>query len=125
MIIMAVKSFFTYVAEIFNVIGLCVIVLGIIYSTIHYGLRFTFAKSKHHSFKLAVLRSEMCNSIILGLDFMVAATVIESVISPGYQFAEDYHSLGLVALMILVRIGFSYYLAKELEVLGLAEKKAE
>jgi len=124
--IMYIKALFTYIIETLNIVGISIIVLGMVYSSIHYfastfGL---FVKSKTHAMDLTKLRSEICNSIILGLDFMVGATVIESVISPGYTVAEpDYHSLGLAALMILVRILFSFYVDKELETLELKVKK--
>src|SRR3989304_7422139 len=116
MTIMSLKNFFEIMIEVFNVVGVFIIILGITYSMIHYLIGFRIKKSKTHAMDLTQLRAEICNSIILGLDFMVAATVIESVISPGYTVAEpDYHSLGLAALMILVRILFSFYVDKELE----------
>ena len=124
MTIMSLKNFFEIMIEVFNVVGVFIIILGITYSMIHYLIGFRIKKSKTHAMDLTQLRSEICNSIVLGLDFMVAATVIESVISPGYSLVEpDYYRLGLVALMIFVRIAFSYYLAKELEVLGIDVKK--
>ena len=77
------KEIFTYIVEILNIAGISIVILGILYSTIHYFSSFSLlTKPKSHTMDLSRLRSEISNSILLGLDFMVGATVVESVISP-------------------------------------------
>lgn len=58
------------------------------------------------------IRLEFGYSIILGLEFLVAADIIESITKP------TYYDIGLLACIVLIRTFLSYFLNKELEQLS-------
>ncbi len=55
------------------------------------------------------IRLELGYGIILGLEFFVAADIIESVFKP------TYYDIGLLACIVVIRTFLSYFLTKELE----------
>ena len=57
------------------------------------------------------VRLQFGNSVVLGLEFMVGADIIGSLVAP------DYYNLGLLAIIVLVRTILSYFLNIELEAL--------
>lgn len=63
------------------------------------------------TFNANYVRLQFGNSVILGLEFMVGADIIGSLVAP------DYYNLGLLAIIVLVRTILSYFLNIELEAL--------
>lgn len=55
------------------------------------------------------IRLQFGNSVILGLEFMVGADIIGSLVAP------DYYNLGLLAIIVIIRTILSYFLSKELQ----------
>lgn len=68
------------------------IVLGIIY--------------KH--LDINYVRLDFGNCVLLGLEFIVGADILGSLIKP------DYYNLGLLAILVLIRTILSYFLSSEL-----------
>ena len=99
------------ISEILNIVGVAIIVLGLGYSLYHFFAEFTWKKSPHHNWNLAKLRIEIGSSIVLGMDFMVSADVITSIILPGYW------EIGQLAILVTIRIILSYFLNQELQAL--------
>ncbi len=64
------------------------------------------------------VRLQFGNSVILGLEFMVGADIIGSLIDP------DYYSLGLLAIIVIVRTILSYFLSRELEALTPQQRRS-
>jgi uncharacterized membrane protein len=64
------------------------------------------------------IRLQFGNSVILGLEFMVGADIIGSLVAP------DYYNLGLLAIIVLVRTFLSYFLNIELEALTPKQRQA-
>lgn len=58
------------------------------------------------------IRFRLGHGIILALEFMVGADIIESAINP------DYYDLGILASIVAIRTFLSYFLNKELEALS-------
>jgi uncharacterized membrane protein len=58
------------------------------------------------------IRLEFGYGIILGLEFLVAADIIESIGKP------TYYDIGILASIVLIRTFLSYFLNKELEQLS-------
>lgn len=54
------------------------------------------------------VRVELGHGIIVGLEFMVAADIITTVVHP------TYFELGLLALLVLIRTVLSYFITREL-----------
>lgn len=102
--------------NIISLIGVAVIVVGALKSALLCVT--TFIKNKANiSSHLDVIRYELGLSIILGLEFMVGADIIESVIEP------TYYSIGLLGLLVIIRTVLSYFLNKELESLSIDQIK--
>ncbi len=54
------------------------------------------------------LRLELGYGIILGLEFMIGADIIESMVKP------TYYDIGMLAILVVIRTFLSYFLGKEL-----------
>lgn len=55
------------------------------------------------------IRVQFGESILLGLEFMVAADIIGSLVTP------DYYNLGMLAIIVAIRSVLSYFLTRELD----------
>jgi uncharacterized membrane protein len=71
----------------------------------------------HRTYNENYIRLEFGNSVILGLEFMVGADIIGSLVAP------DYYNLGLLAIIVIVRTVLSYFLSKELQALTPDQRK--
>ncbi|MBA2306956.1 DUF1622 domain-containing protein [Candidatus Dependentiae bacterium] len=65
------------------------------------------------------IRLELGYGIILGLEFFVAADIIESVFKP------TYYDIGILAAIVAIRTFLSYFLNKELEDLHVHKQLGE
>ena len=93
-----------YMREAIAMIGVVVICAGALRS-IHQ-LYMLVAQDKLDS---NYIRLQFGKSVILGLEFMVGADIIGSLVAP------DYYNLGLLAIIVLVRTILSYFLNLELQ----------
>lgn len=59
-----------------------------------------------------MLRLELGYGIILGLEFMIGADIIESMAQP------TYYDIGILAALVFIRTFLSYFLGKELAALS-------
>jgi uncharacterized membrane protein len=64
------------------------------------------------------LRLDLGYDIILALEFIVAADIIESIVRP------TYYDLGILGALVIIRTFLSYFLNKELEHLTSHERNA-
>lgn len=62
------------------------------------------------------VRLRFADSILLGLEFLVGADIIGSLVTP------DYYNLGLVAIIVMIRSVLSYFLSRELQERELSER---
>ena len=95
-----------YIKEFIAAIGVIVIIGGTIRALYQLVMLVT-----NKELTLNTIRLGFGNSVILGLEFMVGADIIGSLIQP------DYYSLGLLAILVLVRTILSYFLTSELAAL--------
>lgn len=65
------------------------------------------------------VRLSLGYSILLGLEFIIGADIIESIVN------ADYYSIGLLAFLVAIRIILSYFLNKELKLISSTTKKEE
>lgn len=99
-------TFLLFIKQCISIIGVVVITLGAVYSV--YQL-FTLA---FHHFNINDIRLGFGRSVMLGLDFIVGADIIGSLVEP------NYYNLGLLALLVFIRITLSFFLNRELEQLS-------
>ncbi len=100
-----------YIREIIAAIG----VLIITYGSIRAGLQL-FRLVRGKDITTNYVRIQYGTAIILGLEFMVAADIVESMVQP------DYYKIGLLAGLVLIRTFLSYFLSIELAELTPQEK---
>jgi len=96
-------NFLLYVKEGIASIGVAVIIIGAVRSL--YQLTMMVL---HKRFDANYVRLQFGNSVILGLEFMVGADIVGSLVKP------DYYNLGMLAILVLIRTILSYFLNIEM-----------
>ena len=102
-----------YIREFIASIGVIVITIGALRSV--YQLIMLII---HKKFNTNYIRLQFGNSVILGLEFMVGADIVGSMVEP------DYYNLGLLAILVLIRTILSYFLNLELMALTPQQQEA-
>lgn len=102
-----------YIREFILLIGVIVISAGAIRS-----VRQFFLLATKHKIDANYIRLQFGNSVILGLEFMVGADIIGSLVAP------DYYNLGLLAIIVVIRTILSYFLSMELSGLTPQQRQA-
>lgn len=95
-----------YIRDCISAIGVAVICLGAIRSLYQLGMLLVYKKYSEN-----FIRLQFGESVILGLEFMVGADIIGSLVAP------DYYNLGLLAVIVVIRSILSYFLSLELQAL--------
>ena len=106
MILLGIRAFI-------RAIGVVVITLAAMRSV--YQLFMLLFKQK---FTPNYIRLQFGDGVILGLEFMVGADIVGSLVKP------DYYSLGLLGILVIIRTILSYFLSQELRALTPKEQKA-
>lgn len=99
-------SLLLYIREFIAMLGVVVISIGALRSLYQLALLIM-----HKNMDANYIRLQFGNSVILGLEFMVGADIVGSLVKP------DYYNLGLLAILVLIRTILSYFLNLELEAL--------
>lgn len=105
-------TFLLYVKEFVASIGVLVILFGAIRSVYQF-----YALIVQKKFSSNYIRLQFGDSVILGLEFMVGADIVGSLVQP------DYYNLGLLAILVVIRTILSYFL--NLELMALSPKQQE
>lgn len=92
------------IRDAIGLIGVVVICLGAVRAAYQYGMYLL-----KNTFDANYIRLMFGDSIILGLEFMMGADIIGSLVAP------DYYNLGLLAIIVMIRTVLSYFLSRELE----------
>lgn len=104
---------FLYIREVIAALGVAVITAGAIHSM--YQLYMMVTQKKYGPNRI---RLEFGKSVILGLEFMVGADIIGSLVNP------NYYSLGLLAIIVAIRSFLSYFITQEIDALTPKERKS-
>lgn len=102
-----------YIKDFIAAIGVVVITAGAVNS-----LYQLFMLIVHKNLDTNYIRLQFGNSVILGLEFMVGADIVGSLVQP------DYYNLGLLAILVLIRTILSYFLNLELQALTPQQRKS-
>lgn len=102
-----------YIKGLIALLGVVVIIAGSIRS-VYYLVSALVTKD----IDLNYIRLQFGNSVILGLEFMVGADIVGSLIEP------DYYNLGLLAILVIIRTILSYFLNLELQTLTPQQRHA-
>lgn len=100
------------IEKIIDIIGVLVICFGLIYA-----LHQLYLFLKHQNVTIYQIRLKFGASLILGLEFMVGADIIGSLIS------RNYYTIGLLGLIVLIRSILSFFLNRELQELTVEQRE--
>lgn len=93
-------------------IGVVIIVISSLNAIFDY-----ISLNKTSGHQIDLIRYKLGAGILFGLELMVAADIIETVINP------NYYDIGLLGLLIVIRSFLSYFLNKEIERLELISRQ--
>lgn len=93
-------------------LGVIVICLGAVRSIYQLALLCIY-----QTFDSNYIRMQFGKSVILGLEFMVGADIIGSLVAP------DYYNLGQLGIIVAIRTVLSFFLSRELQNLATNHKK--
>lgn len=101
-----------YIRLFIGGMGVVVICLGALRS-----LYQLFMLVAHDKYDTNYIRLQFGDSVILGLEFMVGADIVFSLVSP------NYYNLGLLAIIVVIRTVLSFFLSRELQALSPLDRK--
>ena len=99
-----------YLSLSIGIVGIAVIVWGVILMLIRL-LRLEITRVRKRSIfrEREMLRHQLGSYLLLGLEFLIAADIIGTVIHPTFE------GLGLLGGIVVIRTVISYFLDKEIE----------
>jgi uncharacterized membrane protein len=101
-------SVLVFIQHIISFSGVLIILSGVIWSLSLYIYYICTRQMKEHGSKINDIRLSLGRTLILGLEFIVAADLI------GTTTAPDYYSVGILASIVLIRTVLSFSLSREL-----------
>lgn len=102
------------VQHLVSFIGVMIIISGIILALIQYLYFSLTSLLNHNPSKINAIRLTLGRILILGLEFIVAADLIGTTTTP------DYYSLGILAIIVIIRTILSFSLNRE--IMGLSKE---
>lgn len=97
-----------FVQRSISFLGMLVISSGVLVALYHYIVHFFSDPKKNQESLINNIRLNLGKTLILGLEFIVAADLIGTTTTP------DYYSVGIVASIVLIRTLLSFSLNREL-----------
>ncbi len=95
-------------ALILGFIGAAIVIYGATFSTFHFVLEMFGKAHKGRGLNVDHIRLEFGRNIVLGLEFFIAADLIQTIVVP------DYYEIGLLGMLVVIRTVLSYFLNREL-----------
>jgi uncharacterized membrane protein len=96
-----------FVQQTISGIGILIILSGVLFAFYQYILYY-FHISPINAHPINSIRLNLTRILILGLEFIVAADLIATTTAP------DYYSVGIVAIVVIIRTVLSYSLNREI-----------
>jgi uncharacterized membrane protein len=95
--------FLNFFSFLFSIVGSLLIIYGGLRATVEIILFEVFKKPYHYQH----IRKELTNKIVFGLEFFIAADVLQTVLNPSRD------ELFLLGTVVLIRSILGYFLSKE------------
>jgi uncharacterized membrane protein len=102
---------FLYVQRAISLVGVLIILSGVLLALAQY-IRYFFAHQIFSGSEINDIRSNLGRVLILGLEFIVAADLINTTTTP------DYYSVGILACIVAIRTILSYTLNREINMIS-------
>lgn len=96
------------IQHLVSFLGVLIILSGVILAIYQYLLQYIKGKIVSENDVLNSIRLNLGRTLILGLEFIVAADLI------GTTTAPDYYTVGILAIIVIIRTVLSFTLNKEL-----------
>jgi len=103
----SIRTFSEYVALGLETLSVLTIVVGAIDALFRMGPAFRFLRGSHGARRAAWL--SLARWLLLGLEFMLAADIVRSVISP------NWNDIGQLAAIAVIRTFLNFFLERDLE----------
>jgi uncharacterized membrane protein len=104
------------IKQLLALIGALVILAGALYAVSQFVLNI-WRVPQRHLINFDTIRLTLGRAIILGLEFIIAADVIETTTTP------DYYALGILGLLVVLRTFLNFSLNKDLNNLMASEMR--
>ncbi len=104
------------IKQLLALIGGIVILAGALYAVCQF-FRGIWKGNRPYLLVFDAIRLDLARSIILGLEFIIAADVIETTTTP------DYYELGILCVLVVIRTFLNYSLNKDISSLTAREEK--
>jgi uncharacterized membrane protein len=104
----SLHSVLVLIQHIISFCGVLVILSGVLWSLSLYVYYISTGQMSEHGSKINNIRLSLGRTLILGLEFIVAADLI------GTTTAPDYYTIGILASIVLIRTVLSFSLSREL-----------
>jgi len=100
-------------------VGTLVILIGVMASAYQFAFLKLFSqKAKARHWDIELIRRNLGLTIVLGLEFIIAADVVSTTTAP------DYYSVGVLAIVVVIRTFLSYSINKEINLLTPKQKQS-
>jgi uncharacterized membrane protein len=97
-------------ADVISIISIAVVVYGTLVAFVKFvAVECRRARRAFSIHALTVLRGDLGTYLLLGLEFLIAADILKTILEPGLM------ELGVLAGMVLLRTILSFFLNKELK----------
>src|SRR6478672_4057772 len=103
-----VQLVFVLVQHTISIIGVTIIVLGVAVGLFQFVFYLFTAQLIDKNSKINKIRLNLSRTLILGLEFIVAADLIGSTTAP------DYYTVGLLAIIVAVRTVLTFSINREI-----------
>lgn len=107
-------SALVFIQHLISFSGVIIILMGVLWSLSLFLYYIITGQMKHEGVKINDIRLSLGRTLILGLEFIVAADLIGTTTTP------DYYSVGILASIVLIRTLLSFSLNREL--MGISKK---
>lgn len=110
--VLVTTDFLHTIQDGIGLIGVAIICFGSVRAAYQYVMLLI-----NHTYDVNSIRFLFGDTIILGLEFMMGADIIGSLVAP------DYYNVGLLAIIVAIRTVLSFFLSRELDQRIIVQKK--
>ncbi len=101
-------AIFFFIQHSISLIGVLIILGGVLYALIQFCFNLFPKHVKGGASKINFIRLNLGRILLLGLEFIVAADLIGTISAP------DYYSVGILAIIVVIRTVLSFTLNREM-----------
>lgn len=108
----SVHQILSFIQHSISLVGVMVIAIGVLITVLQFLYSLIKNKSEKHNNYINIIRLRLGRILTLGLEFIIAADLIGTTTTP------DYYSVGILAIVVIIRTVLSFTLNHELQSLA-------